>query len=232
MFDNLSRRGLFGVAGAAGLAALGLTSTTAATATPDAPQVADAQEALDRLLAGNRRFVEARMEHPGQDPEHRLRVSEGQRPFATILTCSDSRLPPEVLFDQGLGDLFVVRVAGNIVDAALLGSIEYAVEHLGTPLVLVMGHEKCGAVEATLESLEHHEVPHNDVAALVHAITPAAQIAQRQPGDVLDNAVRANTEQSLRQIAAAPEVADHLAAGRVRVVAAYYHLADGHVSLL
>ena len=207
MDRSLSRRAWFGVAGAATvatLAACGSTKTSSAptvtVTVPDSPAIptesprpviTDPQVALDRLMAGNQRFVDAQMQHPDQDPEHRLRLAQGQQPFATILTCSDSRLPPELLFDQGLGDLFVARVAGNIVDAALLGSVEYAVGHLGTPLIVVIGHEKCGAVAATLESIQHHETPHGDIAALVTAITPAVAVAEERPGDLLDNTIRA-----------------------------------------
>ena len=191
MDRSLSRRAWFGVAGAATvatLAACGSTNTSSAptvtvtvpespTIPPGSPRpvITDPQVALDRLMAGNQRFVDAQMQHPDQDPEHRLKLSQGQQPFATILTCSDSRLPPELLFDQGLGDLFVARVAGNIVDPALLGSVEYAVGHLKTPLIVVIGHEKCGAVQATLESIQHHQTPHGDIASLVTAITPAVR---------------------------------------------------------
>jgi carbonic anhydrase len=183
-------------------------------------------------MAGNQRFVDAQMQHPDQDPAHRLKVSQGQQPFATILTCSDSRLPPELLFDQGLGDLFVTRVAGNIVDAELLGSIEYAVGHLGTPLIVVIGHEKCGAVEATLESLQHNQTPHGDVAALVTAITPAVAVAEKRPGDLLNNTIRANAEQSVDAIKKSSELTDPLGSGKLKAVAAYYNLGDGRVSLI
>ena len=160
---------------------LGLRESPTVPTESPRPVITDPQVALDRLMAGNQRFVDAQMQHPDQDPEHRLKLSQGQQPFATILTCSDSRLPPELLFDQGLGDLFVARVAGNIVDPALLGSVEYAVGHLGTPLIVVIGHEKCGAVEATLESIQHHQTPHGDIAALVTAITPAVAVAEQRP---------------------------------------------------
>jgi carbonic anhydrase len=172
------------------------------------------------------------MVHPAQDPEHRLRVSQGQRPFAVILTCSDSRLPPEVIFDQGLGDLFVARVAGNIVDAALLGSVEYAVGHLNTPLVVVIGHERCGAVEATLESIQHNSKPHGGVGALVEAITPAIPVAEQRPGDLLENTIRVNAEMSRDRIAQSSELADRLKSGEINVLAAYYSLDDGKVTQL
>ena len=245
----LSRRGWFGVAGAATvatLAACGSTDTSSAptvtvtvpespTIPPESarPVITDPQVALDRLMAGNQRFVDAQMQHPDQDPDHRLKLSsQGQQPFATILTCSDSRLPPELLFDQGLGDLFVARVAGNIVDPALLGSVEYAVGHLKTPLIVVIGHEKCGAVQATLESIQHHQTPHGDIAALVTAITPAVAVAEQRPGDLLDNTIRANAEQSLDAIKKSSELTGPLAAGQLKAIAAYYSIDDGRISLI
>ena len=248
MDRSLSRRAWFGMAGAATVAtvaACGSPKTSSApTVTVTVPEspviptesprpvITDPQVALDRLMAGNQRFVDAQMQHPDQDPAHRLKVSQGQQPFATILTCSDSRLPPELLFDQGLGDLFVARVAGNIVDAALLGSVEYAVGHLGTPLVVVIGHEKCGAVEATLESIQHHQTPHGDVAALVTAITPAVSVAEKRPGDLLDNTIRANAEQSVDAIKKSSELTAPLSSGKLKAVAAYYNLSNGRVSLI
>ena len=249
MDRSLSRRAWFGVAGAATvatLAACGSTDTSSAptvtvtvpespTIPPESarPVITDPQVALDRLMAGNQRFVDAQMQHPDQDPDHRLKLSsQGQQPFATILTCSDSRLPPELLFDQGLGDLFVARVAGNIVDPALLGSVEYAVGHLKTPLIVVIGHEKCGAVQATLESIQHHQTPHGDIAALVTAITPAVAVAEQRPGDLLDNTIRANAEQSLDAIKKSSELTGPLASGQLKAIAAYYSIDDGRISLI
>jgi carbonic anhydrase len=243
MVDGLSRRAALGVlaTGAAVAAGCGAQRSTTSTTTVTEPatvamptqsarpQIADAAGALAELKAGNARFVDARMEHPAQDPQHRLALSKGQDPFAVVLSCSDSRLPPEVIFDQGLGDLFVVRVAGNIVDPALLGSIEYAVGHLHTPLVLVLGHQNCGAVAATLEALQTHTEPHGDIAALVSAIKPAVGVAGSRPGDLLDNTIRANVEQSRDQIIASPELKLPLDAGDLNVVTAYYSLNSGEV---
>lgn len=245
----LSRREWFGTAGlaaaASALAACGSaetssTSTTTVTVPADAviptetarPTITNPDEALGHLMDGNARFIEARMMHPAQDPEHRLRVSQGQQPFAVILTCSDSRLPPEVIFDQGLGDLFVARVAGNIADAALLGSVEYAVGHLNTPLIMVIGHERCGAVEATLDSIQHNSKPHGDVGALVEAITPAVPVAEQRPGDLLENTIRVNAEMSRDAIAKSSELADKIKTDAVKVLAAYYSLDDGKVTQL
>jgi carbonic anhydrase len=110
--------------------------------------------ALQKLMTGNKRYYEGNLTHPNQTKVRILEVAKGQHPFAIILGCSDSRVPPEVIFDQGIGDLFIIRVAGNIIDNNALGSIEYAVEHLGVKLVVVLGHEKCGAVDATVKGGE------------------------------------------------------------------------------
>lgn len=243
---TLSRRAWLcgaGVGAAAALAGCGAPKSTidtttvtvsgpgVATESPN-PTITDPDEALKLLAQGNQRFVDARMRHPDQDPQHRLRLAQNQHPFAVILTCSDSRLSPEVVFDQGLGDLFVVRVAGNIVDAALLGSIEYAVGHLHTPLVMVMGHQSCGAVSATLDSLQHHTEPHGGIAALVKAITPAVAVAEQRPGDLLDNTIRANAEQSRDEIVKSPELEEPLDSGALKVVTAYYSLDTGTASVL
>jgi len=245
---QLSRRAWFGVAGAtaaaAALSACGSPTTTTATTTvtlpaepPIAtesprPNISDAELGLTELKQGNLRFVEARMMHPDQSPETRLSVSKSQSPFAIVLSCSDSRLPPEVIFDQGLGDLFVVRVAGNIVDPAGMGSIEYAVGHLGTPLIVALGHQNCGAVSATIKARQPpFEEPHGAVASLITAITPAVEVAEKQPGDLLINAIKANIDQSRDQILQNKELKSALDSGKLKVVTGYYSLDDGTVSL-
>jgi carbonic anhydrase len=245
----LSRREWLGVAGMAAAATVvaacgsrGKSSAPTAAVTVPAPPdfnaehaeptIADPDAALKELMDGNKRFVDAQMVHPAQDPATRLRVSQGQRPFATILTCSDSRLPPEVIFDQGLGDLFVIRVAGNVVDPALLGSVEYSVVHLHAPLVLVIGHDRCGAVEATLENIQDNTTPHGDIAALVEAIKPAVPVAEERPGGLLDNTIRVNAEMSRDTIAKSSELEEPLKSGRLKVLAAYYGLDAGTVTLL
>lgn len=149
-----------------------------------------------RLEAGNQRFAQAMAQHPDETPALRMKLSTSQHPFATVLACSDSRVAPELIFDQGLGDLFVVRVAGNIVDEAVLGSIEYAVRHLKTSLVVVLGHQRCGAVQASLAG----GPPEDHIATLVRAILPAVEDAKRSPGDLLDNTVRANVRRVTMQI--------------------------------
>ena len=197
------------------------------------PDITDPATALAKLQKGNRRFVDAAMLHPDQDAKARERLSAAQKPFAVVLSCSDSRLPPEVVFDQGLGDLFVVRVAGNVVDRDGLGSIEYAVGHLETPVIMVLGHQNCGAVSATLQALQPpHTPPHGAVGALVDAITPAVGVAADRPGDLLDNTIRANAEQSRDQIKQSPELKQLLDSGALQVVAGYYSLDTGLVNVI
>ena len=240
---TLSRRLWLGLAGASAAAALsgcGKSRTnrvsvpptlTIVTETPRRP-IDNADMALQELKEGNQRFVNGQMQHPGQTPQRRHQLAQFQQPFAVILTCSDSRVLPEVVFDQGLGDLFVIRVAGNIVDRAVLGSIEYAVDHLATPLVAVMGHQSCGAVSATLESLQHNTTPHNDIAVLVSKIAPAVAVAEQRPGDLLDNTIRANAEQSRDAIINAPEVKGALDSGALKVVSTYYNLDAGTATII
>lgn len=187
------------------------------------------EQALKELLSGNERYVTSQPIHPHQTAERRSELARGQHPFAVILGCADSRLSPEIIFDQGLGDLFVVRVAGNIVDDAILGSIEYAVEHLHVPLLVILGHSKCGAVAATVAGgkLEGH------LPSLVQAIQPAVERARDQEGDLLDNAVRANAKMMAAQLnVSEPVLAKFVKAGTLKVAAAYYDLASGQISIL
>ena len=186
--------------------------------------------ALERLLAGNRRHMTSKQKRPNQTPERRLKLKAGQDPFAVILGCSDSRVPPEIIFDQGLGDLFIVRVAGNVVDDMVLGSIEYAVSHLKTPLVVVLGHSHCGAVSATLSS--HGPLP-GRLGRVAEAIQPAINRVIELPGDTLDRASRANAEMVAERLRKSkPVLCDSVEAGMLTVAAAYYHLSSGSVEIL
>ncbi|MCT0198633.1 carbonic anhydrase [Synechococcus sp. CS-1325] len=181
--------------------------------------------ALERLKAGNHRYVSGDASHHHQSGSRMRVIAAGQHPFAIILGCADSRVPPEIIFDQGLGDLFVIRVAGNILDDAILGSIEYAAEEFGTSLVVVLGHERCGAVAATLK---HAEIP-GHVSTLLRAIQPAVDRARDQPGDLLDNAVRANIELVVEQLKSAAPVAERLATEQLKIVGGFYNLDCGTV---
>jgi carbonic anhydrase len=186
-------------------------------------------KALARLKAGNARFVTGKLLHPHQSPGRRSKLAEGQHPFAIILGCADSRTAPEVVFDQGLGDLFVVRTAGNVVDDVALGSIEYAAEHLGASLIVVLGHENCGAVKATLDG---GKLP-GHLPAIAQAIRPAVKASANQPGNALDNAVRENARLEARRIARSKPILRKLVEeGKVKIVAARYDLNTGQVGFV
>jgi carbonic anhydrase len=181
---------------------------------------------LDMLKAGNARFVVGQPIHANQSVDRRMEVAGGQRPFAIIVGCSDSRVPPEIVFDQGLGDLFVVRVAGNILDDHALGSIEYAAEHLHVPLVVVLGHDKCGAVQAAVSG---GDAP-GHIGSLVEAIEPAVEDAKSEQGDLLDNAIDANVRRVVTEIRHSEPILEHeVEAGKLTVVGARYKLDSGEV---
>jgi carbonic anhydrase len=192
----------------------------AAVMTPD--------EALTKLMEGNKRYLAGKAEHPHQDAARRQEVLGGQSPFAIVVTCSDSRVPPEVFFDAGIGDIFVIRVAGNVVGDVMTGSIEYAAEHLGTPLVMVLGHDKCGAVKATIDG---GDVPPN-IGRIAALIAPAVETAKGQPGDLFDNAIWNNVTNMVAAVKNEEPVMKHLVhEGKVKVVGARYHLDSGEVEL-
>lgn len=189
---------------------------------------------LARLLEGNQRFAEGTPRHTHESLSWRHEIEEGQHPFATILGCADSRVAPELIFDQGLGDLFVVRVAGNVVDADTAGSIEYAIEHLGSPLVLVMGHARCGAVTAALE-LAYRELDESEeILTLLRHIVPAVRhvdaglpVAER-----VQAGVEANVLNVVRELSRIPAMRRDIAAGRAQVAGSMYDLHTGRVRLL
>lgn len=190
-----------------------------------------ASDALERLKEGNKRYAGSEASQPNQEKSRREEVARGQHPFAVILGCADSRVPPEIIFDQGLGDLFVNRVAGAIVDDALLGSIEYAVEHLGVRLIVVLGHEKCGAVAATLAGGEAS----GHIGSLVDAIRPAMDKWTKEFGDTpaLDNLVRLNVTRAVDQLKSSePILSEFVKEGKLDVVGARYDLDDGTVEFI
>jgi carbonic anhydrase len=199
-----------------------------------APDSVSPDEALERLREGNGRFV------AGQGNALRRwnpALVHGQSPFAVVLGCADSRTPAEYVFDQGLGDLFVIRVAGNIVAPSLVGSVEFAASQFGTRLVVVMGHTQCGAVRATVQALEHGGAPESkNQKSIVDRIRPHVEHIVGGPGDHgarLDAAVRANAVASACQLRESqPILADLVGRGRVKVVASVYDLARGIVTFL
>ncbi|HEY2357466.1 MAG TPA: carbonic anhydrase [Phenylobacterium sp.] len=226
-----SRRYL--LAGGAGWLLAGPGAASAAT--HSAPAISPA-DALKRLVQGNARFAHGRAIHPDSAVARRKLLVNSQHPFATILACSDSRVPPELIFDQGLGDLFVIRVAGNVVDDPVLASVEYSVIHLGSPLVMVLGHERCGAVTATLEALAGRGSPEDKetkIGALADLIAPAVRAVPPQAPDKLDAAIILNAERSAATIlTGSPPLRERAQSGTLRVVSARYDLEDGTISHL
>jgi carbonic anhydrase len=199
----------------------------AAVAAQDAAPSPD--KVIADLKAGNARYVAQHPTRPHQTAARLKEVSTGQQPGATILTCADSRVPPELIFDQGLGDLFVVRVAGNVADQTETASIEYAAEHLHCPVVVVMGHQKCGAVSAAVEG---GDAP-GHIPSLITAIKPAVDASKGMPGDRVENAVRINVENVVKQLTSSkPILAEMVTAGHLKVVGAVYSLDTGKVDWL
>jgi carbonic anhydrase len=191
----------------------------------------DSDAALAALKAGNARYVSGDTSEIDTSVDKRKSLSEGQEPFAVIVGCSDSRVPPELLFDQGLGDIFVVRVAGNVVDPVVLGSVEYAVEHLHSPLVVVMGHQGCGAVKAAVDGGEQP----GDIGSIIALIEPSVQKAQAEgvTGDAeVEKVTELNVQSSMAAINASPVVSHLVHDGKLKVVGAEYQLVSGVVKWL
>ncbi|MFU8870896.1 carbonic anhydrase [Micromonospora sp. SL4-19] len=187
-------------------------------------------QALAELYAGNNRFVTGVPRHPNQDAGHRTAVADGQHPFAVIVGCSDSRLAAEIIFDRGLGDLFVVRTAGHTVGPEVLGSVEYAVTVLGVPLVVVLGHDSCGAVQAAREATATGTPPPGHLGALVDAVVPSLRRAAREGVADVDGIVDIHIAQTVEALLARSAVlAERVAAGRCGVVGMSYRLSAGAV---
>jgi carbonic anhydrase len=200
--------------------------------TPDSHVSAD--HALARLVAGNERFLRGQPRFTVMRRELLEELAKGQRPYATILGCSDSRVPPEVIFDAGPGELFVIRVAGNVLSAEVAGSMQYAGAHLKTPLFVVLGHEGCGAVQAALGSRLEGVQHRSRIQALVDSIVPALEdIDERAPAnEQLARAVEANVRWSLRQIRDSPEGRARMQEGVIKLVGAVYEISSGCVRFL
>jgi carbonic anhydrase len=191
-------------------------------------QTVSAASALAELKAGNAHHVAHRYTHPHQTSERQRELASGQHPHAQVLSCADSRVPPEVVFDQGLGDLFVVRVAGNVASDAELGSLEYGALHLHVPLLVVLGHQHCGAVTAAVEGGEAE----GHIASLVTLIRPAVEATKGMPGDPVDNAVKANVEMTVKKLRSSPIFSELIAGGKLKIVGAVYSLDTGKVTWL
>jgi len=229
---------LFGLALVLLLAGIALASS-------EGPSIS-ADEALQRLMEGNRHYVENKMTHvAGCDVASRTALSHSQKPYAVVLTCSDSRVPPEIIFDKGLGEIFVIRVAGNVPDPVVLGSIEYAAEHLGSPLIMVLGHERCGAVKATIEA-KGKTTGSKNIDAIVKAIAasaPAAakaceackgdkKCAENKPAEFAECLTDANAESIAASLTKQSPILKHLVEKKkIKIVTAKYDLDDGLVTL-
>lgn len=232
--NELSRRVFFrqtccGVLGLAGSLALlpALAAKGKKTSfTPD--------QALARLKKGNVDFLADKANVSPQDHNRRLDIARGQTPFAVLVGCSDSRVPPELLFDTGLGELFIVRNVGNTVDTVALGSIEYGVLVLGVPLIVVLGHERCGAVEAALTVVQKNATFPGSIGQMLEPIIPAALKANSAGGlkgdDLLDAAVRENVRRTVDRLRnSEPSLIEPMHAGTLKIVGARYDLDDGKV---
>jgi carbonic anhydrase len=185
--------------------------------------------ALKRLMDGNQRFVQQRSKHPDQSKARMKDVAQAQHPFATVLSCADSRVTPEILFDEGIGDLFDIRVAGNIVTPEVLGSIEYAADILGAPLLMVLGHERCGAVTAAVqgERLSGH------MGSFVKGIKPVISRTKGKSGDPVDNAVIANVQYQIEKLKRSSTILSRRAQdGTLKIIGGRYDLDTGTVTLI
>jgi carbonic anhydrase len=199
------------------------------------PAGADAQvaqqSALQGLVDGNGRFVDGKQAPLILGAERRRELAKGQHPQAIVLACSDSRVPPEYVFDQQLGQVFVVRTAGNVADGVALGSIEYAVEHLGVPLIVVLGHRSCGAVTAALEAHRTHSRPRGNVAEVVKLVMPAVLQAERaRAPDLLNASIDTNVALEARALVKrSPIIAERVQSGKLKIIRAVYDLETGKV---
>ena len=182
--------------------------------------------ALQLLKDGNTRYMEDHMEHPHEGSQHRVELSIAQHPFAIILGCADSRVIPELIFDQGVGDLFVIRLAGNVADYAVIASIEYAIEHLGTRLVVVLGHENCGAVKAAV----NHETSAGKINSLLYYIEPALNSVLTSSENLLEKVIKTHARQMVDIISRAePILSRECQMGNLTILPAYYSLSTGKV---
>lgn len=186
-----------------------------------------AEESLEKLVQGNKRFVELKQKHPDEDKKRRKEMLKGQHPFVVILSCSDSRVPPELIFDQGLGDIFEIRNAGNVLDEHVIGSIEYAVMHCGVKLIVIMGHQDCGAIAATLSGVSETKY----IKSLEDSIQPAVDDCKRKGLEVnSDNVVKAHVQQDINELLSQDtELVKYMKEHNVKIVPAYYHLDTGVV---
>ncbi len=229
------RRWLFGACCTGlGIASAGAAETVNLGVIDTEPYPSNPVEALARLKNGNQRFVDDKPLHAHENPSWRSLLVETQKPFATVVGCSDSRVPPELIFDVGFGDLFTIRLAGNIIAEDVIGSLEYAIAHLHTHLIVVMGHEGCGAVTATIEEMLHKAKEPEHIESLIHSIKPGLKnLDLKQDRDaLLHAAVEANVRWSMRELLSLPKAKRTMVEKRVTLLGAVYELNTGRVRFL
>lgn len=195
-----------------------------------AAQNISAEEAILKLKQGNQRFITMHEKHPDADKKRRKEMLKGQHPFVAILSCSDSRVPPEIIFDQGLGDIFEIRNAGNVLDEHIIGSIEYAVMHCGVKLIVIMGHQDCGAIAATLSGKSETKY----IKSLEDSIMPAVEDCKKKGLEInSDNVVKAHVFQDIQELLAQDsDLVKYMQQNNVQIIGAYYHLDTGKVEFL
>ncbi len=200
----------------------------AATARPDS-----ARAAFTRLMDGNERWVNGTLQHPDRDPQRRGFVAAEQKPYGVILSCIDSRVPPELVFDTGLGDLFVMRTGGQVVQPVVTGSVEYGPLTSGTPLIMVLGHQRCGAIKAAYKALKDDKPLPGNLQSIAEALRPAYEATVRQKhADPVDAMIRIHTEQTSTALRSNADLAPLVKRGDLAVVSAYYSLDTGRVEVL
>lgn len=237
---SFSRRNFLKVSGVGAIAATSLDLSgilsVAEVRADEAKRPETADEALKAIMDGNKRFVESMKKGAGRSAERRKEVALGQNPFVAILACADSRVAPEIIFDQGIGDLFVVRVAGNIVNPTnygIQGSLEFGVLALGAPLIMVLSHSECGAVAGSISALEKGTEFPGSINDIVQTIQPAVKKAEGEKGDLLHNATIANVQLGVEKLKNSdPVISDLVKKGKVKVVGANYDLKTGEVTLV
>ncbi|MEH2084913.1 MAG: carbonic anhydrase [Nostoc sp.] len=228
---NLSRRSLFKFgAGAIGTGVLtaGLSSNLLAAEKKPAEEDITPDKALQELLDGNERFAKRKRRNPDQSYSRLVEVAKGQKPFASILGCADSRVPSEIVFDQGLGDLFVCRIAGNIATTQQIGSLEFGSLVLGTKVIMVVGHERCGAVQAAIKGAP---VPGN-IGSLLEAIKPSVESSKDKSGDMVETVCKANILAQIKRLQSSSVLSELIKAEKLKIVGGYYDLDTGEISLV
>jgi carbonic anhydrase len=229
VINYISRRNLFKFGATA--VGTGLVTSKLGIDLLDTPAAAAKQNvtpdnAIEQLMQGNKRFATQKVKQPNRGSFRLREVAKGQNPFAAILGCADSRVPAEIVFDQGLGDLFVVRVAGNVATPEEIGSLEYGTLVLGAKVILVLGHQKCGAVKATIED---KPVP-GKIGSILEQIKPAVVASQNQSGDLLKNATLANIKNQIAILKTSPVVADLIKGDKLKIIGGFYDLDTGIVT--